>query len=80
MSFARALPGLRVRAPVWGDDLPVLLARAIQEDGPSIIRFPRGTIPAEPAPSPPGVRWLVDPPDAEVCLVVLRDSFESFDH
>ncbi len=69
LSFARALPGLRVRAPVWGDDLPVLLARAIQENGPSIIRFPRGTIPTEPAPSAPGVRWLVDPADAEVSLV-----------
>ncbi len=69
LSFSRALPGLKVRAPVWGEDLPLLLVRALQENGPSIIRFPRGTIPTEHAPSAPGVRWLAQPADAELCLV-----------
>ncbi len=69
LSFARALPGLQVTAPVWGEDLPVLLERALAQPGPSIIRFPRGTLPSEPAPSLPGVRWLMDPPDAQLCLV-----------
>lgn len=69
LSFARALPGLQVTSPVWGEDLPVLLARALEQAGPSVIRFPRGTIPSEPAPSLPGVRWLTDPADAELCLV-----------
>ncbi len=69
LSFARALPGLRVVGPVWGEDLPLLLDQALAAGGPTALRFPRGTVPSGPAPAPPGVRWLQDPPGAELCLV-----------
>ncbi len=69
LSFSRALPGLRVTAPVWGEDLPVLLDQALQASGPTVMRFPRGTLPEGAAPAPAGVRWLADPSDAKACLV-----------
>jgi 1-deoxy-D-xylulose-5-phosphate synthase len=69
LSFARALPGLQVRAPVWGEDLPLLLDEALAGQGPLALRFPRGTLPPGPAPAAPGVRWLADPPGAELHLV-----------
>ncbi|MDP1829723.1 MAG: 1-deoxy-D-xylulose-5-phosphate synthase [Archangium sp.] len=69
LSFLRGLPGLRVQGPVWGDDLPLLLDQALGSGGPVAIRFPRGTLPAGPAPSAPGVRWLADPPGAALSLV-----------
>ncbi len=69
LSFSRSVPGLRVVGPVWGEDVPVLLDRALQGSGPVSIRFPRGTLPPGPAPAPAGVRWLQDPAAPELCLV-----------
>ena len=69
LSFSRALPGLRVQAPVWGEDLPLLLDEALAGTGPVVLRFPRGTLPPGAAPAAPGVRWLADPPGAELHLV-----------
>lgn len=65
----RALPGLELWAPIWNEDLPVLLERSLGRQGPTAIRFPRGTVPADPAPAPWGVRWLSNPPDAELHVV-----------
>lgn len=69
LSFLRALPGMRVLGPVWGDDLAPLLSEALQATGPTALRFPRGTLPLGPAPAPAGVRWLQDPLEPKLHLV-----------
>ena len=69
LGFMRALPGLRVLGPVWGDDLGPMLDEGLKATGPVALRFPRGTVPVATAPAPAGVRWLADPPEPEVCLV-----------
>jgi 1-deoxy-D-xylulose-5-phosphate synthase len=65
ISSLRALPGLALMAPVVGEDLPPMLATALASAGPTVIRFPRGTLPAAPpelssgeAPLQ-GARWLL---------------------
>lgn len=52
LSFGRALPGLTVTAPVWGDDVGPLLDEALGAGGPTLIRFPRGTLPTTVPPVP----------------------------
>ncbi len=63
LSFLRPLPRMVIAAPVYGEDLAPTLEAALAHDGPSAIRFPRGTL----APAPPGwekgsplrqARWL----------------------
>jgi 1-deoxy-D-xylulose-5-phosphate synthase len=63
IGLLRALPGLHLAAAVAGADLDVLLERAVLRHGPSVIRFPRGTVPrAPPGLGPPiGARWLRPP-------------------
>lgn len=48
VSFLRPLPGLTQWAPVVGEDLAPLLATALEAPGPSVLRFPRGTLPEAP--------------------------------
>ncbi|WP_223633596.1 1-deoxy-D-xylulose-5-phosphate synthase [Corallococcus sp. EGB] len=48
VSFLRPLPGLTQWAPVVGDDMAPMLAAALQAPGPSVLRFPRGTLPDVP--------------------------------
>ncbi|NPC74106.1 1-deoxy-D-xylulose-5-phosphate synthase [Corallococcus exiguus] len=48
VSFLRPLPGLTQWAPVVGEDLGPMLATALQASGPSVLRFPRGTLPDLP--------------------------------
>ncbi|MBZ4372395.1 1-deoxy-D-xylulose-5-phosphate synthase [Corallococcus sp. AS-1-6] len=48
VSFLRPLPGLTQWAPVVGEDLEPMLATALQASGPSVLRFPRGTLPDLP--------------------------------
>ncbi|MHA7631873.1 1-deoxy-D-xylulose-5-phosphate synthase [Corallococcus sp. M7] len=48
VSFLRPLPGLTQWAPVVGEDLGPMLATALQAPGPSVLRFPRGTLPDLP--------------------------------
>jgi 1-deoxy-D-xylulose-5-phosphate synthase len=69
LSFGRALPGLSLRAPVWGEDVGPLLEEALAAQGPTLIRFPRGTLPASKAPAAPGVRWLAEPEGPRATLV-----------
>ncbi len=65
LSFLRPIPGLRLCAPVAGEDVAPLLQTALAADGPTAIRFPRGTLPAlpegvTPGPVPlSGARWLL---------------------
>jgi 1-deoxy-D-xylulose-5-phosphate synthase len=65
ISSLRALPGLAIMAPVVGEDIPPMLATALAAAGPTVIRFPRGTLPSMPPELNPGeaplqgARWLV---------------------
>ncbi|HET9452580.1 MAG TPA: 1-deoxy-D-xylulose-5-phosphate synthase [Aggregicoccus sp.] len=64
VSMLRPLPGMRVVAPVVGEDLPGLLRDALASGAPTALRFPRGTLPPVPAGLVPaqapvsGARWL----------------------
>ncbi|GMU01940.1 1-deoxy-D-xylulose-5-phosphate synthase [Corallococcus caeni] len=85
VSFLRPLPGLTQWAPVVGEDLAPMLAAALQASGPSVLRFPRGTLPdlppelanAESEASRPdaltvsGARWLRRVPGSRLTLVTL---------
>ncbi|RKH08700.1 1-deoxy-D-xylulose-5-phosphate synthase [Corallococcus sp. CA053C] len=77
VSFLRPLPGLTQWAPVVGEDLAPLLTTALQAPGPSVLRFPRGTLPALPpelvtgdAPVS-GARWLKRAAKPRLTLVTL---------
>ncbi|WNG18402.1 1-deoxy-D-xylulose-5-phosphate synthase [Cystobacter fuscus] len=74
----RPIPGLTIMAPVTGEDVPELLATALALPGPSLMRFPRGTLPEWPAglaPEAPetgrGARWLKRARAPRVCLLTL---------
>jgi 1-deoxy-D-xylulose-5-phosphate synthase len=75
MAWLRALPGLRLYAPVVGADVGPMLATALRQDGPAALRFPRGTLPEVPAGFPVSVapveaaRWLLRPPGARAAVV-----------
>jgi 1-deoxy-D-xylulose-5-phosphate synthase len=82
VSFLRPLPGMLLSAPVYGEDLPGLLAASLAHGGPAAIRFPRGTLPPPPpglrfeadapgAPGPPGARWLRRAEQAALALIAL---------
>ncbi|HLY21410.1 MAG TPA: 1-deoxy-D-xylulose-5-phosphate synthase [bacterium] len=48
LSFLQAVPGLRVAAPRDGARLRELLREAIEvKDGPTVVRFPKGAVPAD---------------------------------
>jgi 1-deoxy-D-xylulose-5-phosphate synthase len=73
----RALPGLTILAPVVGEDVPSMLAVGLAAEGPTVIRFPRGTLPPRPpelareeAPGT-GARWLLRARDPHLTLVTL---------
>ena len=73
----RPVPGLTMMAPVVGEDLPEMFATALALPGPSLLRFPRGTLPPLPAELHPGqgpvkgARWLKRAERARVCFLTL---------
>ncbi|MCE9672727.1 1-deoxy-D-xylulose-5-phosphate synthase [Myxococcus stipitatus] len=73
----RPLPELRQWAPVVGEDLAPMLATALAAPTPSVIRFPRGTLPALPpevqvgAAPLDGARWLRRVENPRLTLVTL---------
>jgi len=77
VAFLRPLPGMSLMAPVAGEDLLPMLETALKGDGPSAIRFPRGTLPAmppflQPVESPViGARWLKRAREATLTIVAL---------
>jgi 1-deoxy-D-xylulose-5-phosphate synthase len=77
ISSLRALPGLAMMAPVVGEDLPPMLATALTAPGPTVLRFPRGTLPAVPPELEPGempirgARWLLRAESPRLTLVTL---------
>ncbi|QAT86167.1 1-deoxy-D-xylulose-5-phosphate synthase [Corallococcus coralloides] len=79
VSFLRPLPGLTQWAPMVGEDLEPMLATALQAPGPSVLRFPRGTLPDLPPElartdsevSMPGARWLKRVAGSRLTLVTL---------
>jgi 1-deoxy-D-xylulose-5-phosphate synthase len=77
VSSLRALPGLTLLAPVVGEDLAPMLALALAAPGPTVIRFPRGTLPPLPPELPleevpgRGARWLLRAEKPRLTLVTL---------
>jgi 1-deoxy-D-xylulose-5-phosphate synthase len=77
VSSLRAVPGLALMAPVVGEDIPPMLATALQSSGPTLIRFPRGTLPPMTPELHPGVapiqgaRWLLKAEAPRLTLVTL---------
>ncbi len=77
ISSLRALPGLAIMAPVVGEDMPPMLATALETARPTVIRFPRGTLPAVPPELNPGkaplqgARWLLRAEAPRLTLVTL---------
>jgi 1-deoxy-D-xylulose-5-phosphate synthase len=60
LSYLRLIPNLAVAAPADATELCALLETALAMDGPMVIRYPKGTVPATPElpaePLPVG-RW-----------------------
>jgi 1-deoxy-D-xylulose-5-phosphate synthase len=77
VSSLRALPGLTLLAPVVGEDVAPMLGSALEATGPTVIRFPRGTLPPLPPGFPheaaagPGARWLLKAQQPRLTLVTL---------
>ncbi|WP_224360393.1 1-deoxy-D-xylulose-5-phosphate synthase [Hyalangium versicolor] len=77
VSSLRAVPGLGLMAPVVGEDIPAMLATALEASGPTVIRFPRGTLPSVPPELQPqvgsvqGARWLWRAEAPHLTLVTL---------
>jgi 1-deoxy-D-xylulose-5-phosphate synthase len=77
VAWLRALPGLRLYAPLVGADVEPMLATALAGQGPAALRFPRGTLPDVPEGLPPSVapvqggRWLLAPPSARAAIISL---------
>ncbi|WNG52513.1 1-deoxy-D-xylulose-5-phosphate synthase [Archangium minus] len=73
----RPIPGLTLMAPVTGEDVTAMLATALSLPGPSLMRFPRGTLPVLPEALHPGVgpvrgaRWLKRATEARVSFITL---------
>ena len=74
LAFLRPIPNLAIAAPSCGEDLGPMLDAALALDGPSAIRFPRGTLPkleALPLADPTSARWWQRQEAAEVSLIAL---------
>jgi 1-deoxy-D-xylulose-5-phosphate synthase len=73
LPLLRGLPNLHLAAATVGRDLGELLTLALERGGPCAIRFPRGTLPAEPdaLASAAGARWLRRVPGARLTFVTL---------
>ncbi|HTS81627.1 MAG TPA: 1-deoxy-D-xylulose-5-phosphate synthase [Myxococcaceae bacterium] len=75
ITFLRPLPGLRLYAPTFGEDVDPVLDTALAGPGPAAFRFPRGTLPTTPVgvvvePGPvTGGRWLRRPEGARAAIV-----------
>ncbi|AEI68112.1 1-deoxy-D-xylulose-5-phosphate synthase [Corallococcus macrosporus] len=73
----RPLPDLDLWAPMVGEDLAPMLDTALASPRPSVIRFPRGTLPplpegvAEEAVPLRGARWLLRAEQPRLTLVTL---------
>ena len=69
LALLRAVPNLVIRQPCDGDELGRMLDAALQENGPTVIRYPRGACPASVLAEPPAAGALAVPlanPDAPV--------------
>ncbi|QSQ25058.1 1-deoxy-D-xylulose-5-phosphate synthase [Pyxidicoccus parkwayensis] len=73
----RPMPNLHLWSPVVGEDLEPMLATALASPQPSVIRFPRGTLPPLPPELHPGeaplmgARWLRRAERPRLTLVTL---------
>ncbi len=74
VAFLRAVPDVALWAALSEQDATDMLAAALQREGPTAIRFPRGIVPAPGgptvAPFAPGQgRWLHRANEAGLCVV-----------
>ncbi|NQT86314.1 1-deoxy-D-xylulose-5-phosphate synthase [bacterium] len=52
IAYLRHLPGIILAAPKDGPELEAMLAAAVARGGPWAVRFPRGSVPADPLSDP----------------------------
>ncbi len=77
VSSLRAMSNLTLMAPVVGEDFGPMLATALASSEPSLLRFPRGTLPPLPPGLHPGeapiagARWLRKVAAPRLTLVTL---------
>jgi 1-deoxy-D-xylulose-5-phosphate synthase len=75
LGLLRPVPGLALLAPVVEGDLEPMLRWALSQMGPSVIRFPRGTLPVAPDNFPRflggSARWLRRAKRPELTFVAL---------
>jgi 1-deoxy-D-xylulose-5-phosphate synthase len=79
VAFLRSLPGMRLAAPVVGQDVAPLLQTALGAGGPFALRFPRLTVPATPPQLPlpeqgcliEGARWVQRVESPRLSIVAL---------
>ena len=77
LAFLRPLPGMRMYAPTFGEDVDPVLVTSLAGPGPAAFRFPRGTLPTTPAQlrveTGPvrGARWLRRPERSAAAILSL---------
>lgn len=52
IALLRSVPGLTIAQPKDADDLKALLKEALDRNGPTVIRYPRGRVPTPSSPDP----------------------------
>lgn len=74
LAVAAIVPGLHLAAPRDGQQVPMALRRAVEiSDGPSLIRFPKGSVgePLRALRTVDGVDVLAEPDDADVDVLLV---------
>ena len=57
IAMLRTLPNLTICQPKDADDLKALLSEALKRNGPTVIRYPRGVVPAQVEVEGQGRQW-----------------------
>ena len=70
ISWARAIPNLEIYAPCDEGSLRDAMIKASQHQGPVLIRYPRGIMPAETLPHPAGDDGIVKLKDGKLWAVL----------
>ncbi|MBR3221272.1 MAG: 1-deoxy-D-xylulose-5-phosphate synthase [Kiritimatiellae bacterium] len=76
IAMLRCLPGLTIEQPCDESELVRMLADAIVRDGPTVIRYPRGAVPAIRPSLPCGLAVPVVNPEAETQIWATGDMLE----
>jgi 1-deoxy-D-xylulose-5-phosphate synthase len=68
VAMMRAIPNLVICQPRDAEDFEALFDEALQRNGPTLIRYPRGTAPERIDPAP-------ERGDAKLCIVAAGDQY-----